>query len=295
MKELFATVKETFQEWSKDKAFAWAAALAYFTVFSIAPLLLISISIVGLVVGQRAAEGEVFTRVEQLVAPQAARAIEQVVASAAQRRGGIIGVVVGTVVLLWGASNIFKQLQLAVDTMWDIEPKPGGGIVKFIRTRIVSVLMVLSVGLVLLASLALSTALSALWSRLRAWFPLPSGILPLLDITVSFLIVTVLFTLIFRFLPHASANWSLSLLGAMITAILFSIGKLAVGYYLGQSNIASSYGSLGSLVVFLLWINYSAQIFLLGAEFIDVYARRHGQEIPPNKDGVKVKRSIQGT
>lgn len=292
MREFLSIIKETFQEWSKDKAFAWAAALAYFTIFSIAPLLLITISIVGLVVGQRAAEGQVFSQIEQLVGPQAAPAVEQVVRSAAQRQGGIIGVIVGTLVLLWGASNVFKQLQLAVDTMWDIEPKPGGGVIKFIKTRVVSVIMVLSVGMILLASLALTTALSALWSRITEFLPQARAVLPLLDLTVSFLVVGILFTLIFKLLPHASARWPLALLGAAVTSFLFAIGKFLVGIYLGQANVASSYGSLGSLVVFLLWINYSAQIFLLGAEFIDVYARHHGQEISPNRDGIKVKRQV---
>ncbi|MFW5774874.1 MAG: YihY/virulence factor BrkB family protein [Chitinivibrionales bacterium] len=288
MKSTLPFIKEVFAQWSQDKAMIWAAAIAYYAIFSIAPLLLIVISISALVFGQAAARGQILGLLDQTIGPTAAKAVQSMLANAGARPlSGILGTIIGFLILFWVASNIFKFLQMAIDTMWGIEPEPGGGIKAFLKARVAAAAMVIIMGVILLSSFLLSTLLSVFWQQLQQVIQFPSLLLSIGDVLVSLIVVWVLFAFIFKFLPHAQVEWGPVWIGSAATAVLFTIGKFIISIYIGQSNVASSYGIVGSLVVLLIWINYSVQIFLLGAELIQAIVRRHGHRVEPARGGVK--------
>ena len=292
MKDILTIIKKTFAAWSEDRAMAWAAAVAYYTLFSIAPLLLIAISVAGLVFGEQAAQGEISEQLNSLIGEKGAQAVQEMLASANKPRAGIIGTIVGFLVLLWGASTVFRYLRMALDVMWEVEPKPGGGVKAIFKTGIISMGMVLTIGFILLIALAVSALLSAFWDAVGSRLPALQTALPFIDFAFSILVITILFAAMFKILPHAILRWRHVWLGALLTAILFAIGKMAIGYYIGQSNITSSYGSIGSVIVLLIWVNYSAWIFFLGAEFTQVYMEHKGQEIRPRSDAIRVKKKL---
>ncbi len=288
MKSFLAFVKEVFGQWTQDKAAIWAAAVAYYAMFSIAPLILITISISALVLGQAAAEGQILGQLEQTIGTQAAQAVQGMLANAAaQPISGIVGTILGFLILFWAASNVFKFLQMAIDSMWNIEQEPGGGIKGFLQARVAAAFMVIIMGIILLSSFLLSALLSAFWQQIQEFVLFPPVLLSIGDFLISILVVWVLFALIFRFLPHARVEWGPIWRGAAVTAILFTIGKFLIGFYIGQSDVASAYGAVGSLVVLLIWINYSVQMFLLGAEVVQALVRRRGHAVRPAKGGVK--------
>lgn len=280
---IFKLFKETFQEWQRDKASLLAAALAYYTVFSITPLLVIAIAIAGAVFGQDTAKGEILAQVNDLVGEKGAQAIEMTLDNVNQPQLKSAASIISVVVLLIGASGVFAQLQDALNTVWNVKAKPKGGIWLFIRKRLLSFGMVLVIGFLLLVSLILSAVLAGI-SKLEI-SPL-TGFTPLwqfLNFGVSFGFISLLFALIYKYLPDAKIRWKDVWVGAIITALLFSLGKYLIGLYLGRSSFGSVYGAAGSLIVFLAWVFYSAQILLFGAEFTQVYARKYGRQIRPNK------------
>ncbi|MFW6254571.1 MAG: YihY/virulence factor BrkB family protein [Chitinivibrionales bacterium] len=288
MKHALAFIKEVFGQWAQDKAMIWAAAVAYYAIFSIAPLILIIISISALVLGKAAARGQILGQLENAIGPTAAEAVQSMLANAGARPiSGILGTIIGFLILFWAASNIFKFLQMAIDTMWNIEQQPGGGVKAFLLARLAAASMVIIMGVILLSSFLLSTLLSMFWQQLQQIIQFPSVLLSIGDFLVSLIVIWVLFAFIFKFLPHARVGWKHVWIGAGITAILFTIGKFIIGLYIGQSDVASSYGIVGSLVVLLIWINYSVQIFLLGAEFIQALVRQQGQVVKPARGGMK--------
>lgn len=269
-------IKTTAREFSEDKVPRLGASLAYYTMFSIAPLLLIAISIAGFVLGKDAAQGQLSAELRGVFGPVASKAIEEMVANAAKPKSGMLATVVGILTLLLGAAGVFGQLKDALNTIWDVEPKKGGGIMGFVKNRFLSLAMVLGVGFLLLVTLILDTAVSVVGTFLGDRLPGGEFLWHALQLAFSFAVATVLFAAIFRFLPDLKIEWRDVWLGAAITAILFAIGKLGLGLYLGKSSVSSTYGAAGSLVVLLVWIYYSAQIVLAGAEFTQVYARSHG-------------------
>jgi len=261
----FSLFKEAWTEFSKDKAQRLAAALAYYTLFSIAPLLLIAIAIAGLIFGRSQAQEAIVAQLRTLMGDAGARAITEMLASAAKPKTATFAIVIGVVTLLVGAAGVFGQLKDALNTIWEVEEKKGGGIVGFIKGRFLSFAMVVGVGFLLLVSLIIDAALALLDKAL--WQPV--------QLIVSFGVITVLFAMIFRFLPDIRIKWRDVWFGAAFTSLLFVIGKFALGLYLGKSAIGSSYGAAGSLVVLLVWIFWSANILFFGAEFTQVHARRH--------------------
>jgi membrane protein len=281
LKTFFSLMKEAFDDWNRDKAPRLAAALAYYTAFSIAPLLIVVIAIAGLVFGQEAVRGQLDNQIQGMVGAQAADAIQEMVAGANHPDTGVIAAIIGVVTLLLGAAGLFGQLQDALNTVWGVEPKPNLGIVATIRSRLLSFTMVLGIGFLLLVSLVISAALAALETWMSGALPFSPLILQIINLVISLLVITGMFAVIFKVLPDAEIAWRDVLLGAFVTALLFTIGKFLIGLYLGHSSIASSYGAAGSFVVLLLWIYYSAQILLFGAEFTQVYARRYGSKIVP--------------
>lgn len=275
--------KEAFQHWQRDKVSRLAAALAYYTIFSIAPLLVIAIAIAGAVFGQQAAEGQLMNQLEILVGSQAIGAIELALTNAAQPGTGSIASLISIAVLLIGASGVFAQLQDALNTVWHVQPKPGRGIRVFIRKRVLSFCMVLSIGFFLILSLIISTVITTLSKYNTDFLPGSDFLWGNIDFFVSLGLMIFMFALMYKYVPDVKIAWKDVLVGAIITALLFSLGKFLLEAYLSQNSAASTYGAAGSLIVFLAWVYYSAQIILFGAEFTQVYAHKYGSRIVPDK------------
>ena len=276
-KELWHLVRDSVSAWIDDFAPSMGAAISYYTVFSIAPLLLIVIAVAGLVLGQEAASGQIFSQLQGLLGDEGATAIEGMVESASLSGKSFLATAVGVVTLVIGATTVFGELQSALDRVWETPAaEKKEGLWNLLRTRVLSFGMVLAIGFLLLISLVISAALAALGSW---WAPVFGGwefLLQAVNLVVSFVVTTALFALIYKFLPSTKIAWKDVWVGAAATSLLFTIGKILIGLYIGKSSVASGFGAAGSLVVVLVWVYYSAQIFLLGAEFTWVYAFRYG-------------------
>jgi membrane protein len=275
-KDILELLKETFSEWSKDKASRLAAALAYYTIFSVGPLLLVIIAMVGLVFGEEAARGQIAGVLDRVVGRDSAELIQEIVKNAAKPGASIIATVIGVATLLLGAAGIFGQLQDALNTIWDVPPRERGGILDMLKQRLPAFIMVLGVGLLLLASLLVNSTLAVLGDFLSNNLPGGSLLWQIVNFGISLGIMTLLFAMIYKVLPDTHVAWGDVWIGAAITALLFTLGQIALGFYLGIADVGSAYGAAGSLVSVLVWIYYSAQIFLFGAEFTQVYARMRG-------------------
>jgi YihY family inner membrane protein len=285
-KALWGLLRSAASEWLEDKAPRLGAALAYYTIFSVAPLLLIAIAVAGLVFGRKAAQGQIVGQIQHMMGKQGAEAIEEMIKNASKPEAGYTATGIGIVLLVFGATGLFGQLQDAMNTIWEVQLKPGRGIWGFVKDRFLSFGMVMGTVFLLLVSLVVSAGLAAMGSLLGDWGT--SAVGQVINFVVSFAVITGLFAMIFRFLPDAKVAWRDVWLGSALTALLFTIGKTAIGLYLGHSSVASAYGAAGSLVVLLIWAYYSAQIFLFGAEFIKTYANQYGSRIVPEKDAEPV-------
>jgi membrane protein len=286
LRDAWEMTKETFSEWNDDKASRLAAALAYYAVFSLAPLLVITIGVAGLVFGEDAAQGEIVAQLGGLIGVKGAALVEEMIAASRQESAGIAATALGIAVLLFGASGVFGQLQDALDTIWEVKPKPGRGWRGLVRDRFLSFTMVLGTGFLLLTSLTLSAVLTAVGTYLEGLLPFSEAWLQIMNLVGSFALVTFLFALIFKVVPDATIAWRDVWIGAALTSLLFSLGKFLIGLYLGKSSMASTFGAAASLAILLVWVYYSAQILFLGAEFTQVYARRHGSRIRPARGAV---------
>ena len=290
--EIFPILKQTASEWLEDQAPTLGAALAYYTVFSLAPLLIIAIAIAGLVLGQEAAQGQIFNQLRGLLGEESGKAMQEMVQSAsAKPASGVTATLIGVVTLLFGASGVFGQLQTSLNTIWEVQPKPGRGIWGILRDRILSFGFILVVGFLLLVSLLLTAGVALVAEWFGGMFPGMEILTQIVNFVLSLVIITLLFAMIFKFLPDAKIAWHDVWIGAFITALLFTIGKLALGLYLGKSGVESSYGAAGSLIVLLLWVYYSSQILFFGAEFTQVYANRFGSRVAPAENAVAVTQS----
>jgi membrane protein len=285
-KDIFPLLKQTFNEWLDDKAMRMGAALSYYTIFSIAPLLIIVMAIAGAVFGTEAAQNRIAGEISETVGPDSARAIQDMVKHASDTGTGTLATVIGIIVLVLGATGVFGELQDSLNTVWKVAPKPGRGLWGIVHDRFLSFTMVLGIGFLLLVSLVASAALSAL----SAW---SSGVLPggevlwhVVNSVVSFGLITLLFAMMYKLLPDVQMAWGDVWIGAAVTALLFTIGKYLIGLYLAQAGVASAYGAVGSLVVVLVWVYYSALVFLFGAEFTHVYADRFGSHVRPAANAV---------
>jgi membrane protein len=268
--------RQSITAWVDDYAPSMGAALAYYSLFSIAPLLLIVVSIAGLVFGPDAARGEIFGELRDLVGDQGADAAQGLLQSVNKPAQGIVGTVVGIAALLVGAASVFGELQDALDRIWRAPPRPGSGLWNLLRTRLVSFGMVLGVGFLLIVSLVASAAIAAVAKLYAGAFVGWSIVAEGLNFALSFAVVTATFAMIYKLLPRVPIGWRDVWTGAAVTSLLFAIGKSLIGVYLGRSGFASGFGAAGSLIVLLVWTYYSAQIFLLGAEFTHVYAHARG-------------------
>ena len=286
-------LKQTYEEWTRHNAGLLGAALAYYAALSLAPLVVLLIAILGLIFGPDAARGGLEAELQRFMGPEAAAAVEQVVASVDSPSSGIVASVVSIVVLLLGASGIALALQQALNLIWDVPPRTSnhwwGPIV---RQRLVAFATVLAAGFVLVLSLGATTTIALLGKFFTNLLPIPASILQLINFVVSLAVTTFLFALLFRTLPDRRIAWRRVWVGAAVTALLFAIGRYLIGLYLGRAGVGSAYGAAGSLIVVLVWVYYSAQVFLFGAEFTHVYAkaqaaqtreaRRIGQRLTPD-------------
>ena len=275
--EIWGLVKEAVASWSEDYAPSMGAALAYYTVFSIAPLLLIVIAVAGLVFGEEAARGEIFAQLSGLMGEEGALALQGLLESFRHTGTGVFAAGISVIVLLIGATTVFAELQDALDRIWRAPARQKlGGLWGLVRARLLSFGMILGLGFLLIVSLVVSAALAALgrwWGATLGGWQLLAGVL---NVLLSFGFITVLFAMIYKMMPRVKIAWHDVWIGAAVTALLFSIGKFVIGQYIGRSGIASGFGAAASLIVVLVWVYYSAQIFLLGAEFTWVYAHRFG-------------------
>lgn len=277
--EAVQMVQETVSGFMEDNCLSRGAAIAYFTIFSLAPILLVVIAIAGFVFGDDAARGVVYAKLQGMVGKDAAGLVQSMIQSAANRKSGIIATVISIVMLLVTATGVFGELQSSLNSIWKTEAKEVHSTVsRLIRARAQSLGLVVTLGFLLLVSLAISAAISAAWDQVNQAVPGAGILLPLINLVVSLCFTTLLFAAVYKVLPDRNLQWRDVLMGSFFTAVLYTIGKAAIAAYVGRSGIASSYGAAGALVVLLLWVYYSAQIFLLGAEFTKVYATRRGSQ-----------------
>lgn len=292
LKDGFGLIQSTIKEWNQDKVPLYAAAIAYYTIFSLAPLLLIAISIAGVFFGEEAARGELVSQIQGLVGREGAEAIQTMIENVNRPgSGGSIASIIGVVTLLLGASAVFGQLQEALNIIWEVQPRPGQGIMSFLKTRFLSFAMVVVIGFLLLVSLVLSAVLAGINAFFSDLLPGFGALWQVVNFLISFGVITVLFASIYKFLPDVKVPWSNLWVGSAVTAFLFTIGKLLIGLYLGNSSVGSTYGAAGSLVVLLVWVFYSAQILLIGAEFTQVYSKYRGTPIRPSKHAVRMRQN----
>ncbi|SDK23961.1 membrane protein [Catalinimonas alkaloidigena] len=292
LKESWSFLKEMFQAYSDDDCFTLGAALSYYTVFSLAPILIIIIALVGFIFGPDAVRGEIYHQLDGLLGPENAAQIQSLVRNAYQSQSGIVATVIGIITLVFGATGVFTQLKKSLNIVWQMKAEAKSGILRFALDRLVSFAMVVAIGFVLLVALVVEALAASLSDYLEQLIPAFSG--PLV-VTVNFAITLVLTSLIFaciyKFLPDAKVRWSDVMVGSLVTSLLFALGRLGIGLYLSKSNVGETFGAAGFLVVLLTWVYYSSQILFLGAEFTYVYARRYGSGIQPSANAVKVERN----
>ena len=270
--------KDTFNGFMEDNCLSRGAAIAYFTIFSLAPILVVVIAIAGFVFGDDAARGVIFTKLRGMVGSDAAGLVQSMIQSAANKRTGIIATVFSVVMLLVTASGVFGELQSSLNTIWKTDSTELGTVKRMIKARAQSLGLVATMGFLLLVSLAISASLTAAWHRVDQVVPGASSMLHYVNIALSFALTTVLFGAVYKVLPDKKLEWRDVIIGSIFTALLYTVGKTAIALYVGSSRVASSYGAASALVVLLLWVYYSAEIFLLGAEFTKVYAHRYGSQ-----------------
>lgn len=283
--------KEIFSEFSSDNATKLSASLSYYTIFSLAPMLVVIISVASIFYGREAIQGEIYGQINWLIGKDAARQIEELIKNASLSQKSGIAAIVGTVTLLLGATGVFAEIQDSINFIWSLKAKPKSGILKYFINRLLSFSLILSLGFLLIVSLMVNTLLDIFSQRLQLFFE---------DITVYFFfiinllivlsVITILFAIIFKVLPDGKIAWKDALLGAGVTATFFMVGKFLIGYYLGQSAVLTTFGAAGSVVIILLWVYYSSTILFLGAEFTKVYTRHFGTPIQPNKNAVLLEK-----
>jgi membrane protein len=280
--ELLHIFASALKAWWDDDALRMGASLAYYTLFAIAPVLLVAAGIAGLVFNIDAVRGEIVEQLDHLVGREGARAVESLLEGASQRRAGIVATTIGGVAFVIAATGAFLELQAALNTVWRVKPNPGAHLKAFLIDRLRSFGLVVAIGFLLMVSLAVTAALAAF----SAWLSRHSSSVPLVwtgvQVLVSLVGTTSLFALIYRVLPDVHLGWRDVTTGAFVTAVLFTLGQQLIGLYLGQTSMASSYGAAGSVMILLLWVYYSCQILLLGAEFTRVYAEHRGTNIDPH-------------
>jgi membrane protein len=286
---LWSLLRAAARQWWQDDVFQLAAALAFYTIFSMAPIVTIALWIAGIAFGTDAATRALVEEVGVLIGPNGAAVVESVIQGVSHSKRGLVSSVVAIATSILGSTAVFAQLQKSLNRIWDVKPQPGrSAIWRFVTKRLLSFGLVLSLGFMLLVSLVASALLTALQDAVSTSVPLLSKPWRVVDLAVSFALLTLLFSAVYRFLPDARVAWRDVVVGGAATAALFSIGKLAIGLYLGRASLGSAYGAAGSFVVLVVWVYYSAIVCFLGAEFTQVYAHRYGSHIRPSAHAVRL-------
>ncbi|MDJ1169973.1 YihY/virulence factor BrkB family protein [Roseofilum sp. BLCC_M154] len=283
---IWRLLKETFVQWQQDRVPILAAALAYYMVFSLAPMLIIAVAVASFVIGKEAAQEQLAIQLQQFIGSEAAQSIQTLIQERYQPQSGLIATIIAIATLFFGATTVFAQLKVALNIIWGVTPKPERGFLNFLMARSLSVLMIVAIGFLLLVSLVFSSVLAGLSEWLDQWMDTPANIWHWTDLSVSFIVVTLLFSAIYKILPDAKVAWSDVWVGSTLTSILFTLGKWGISLYLGHSSVKSFYGAAGSFVILLLWIFFTAQILLIGAEFTQVWANRYGATIRPRRHAI---------
>lgn len=291
LKKYYRITKNAVLAFIDDDGMKLSASLSYYTIFSIAPFLIIIISVVGLVFGKEAVAGKVFYQIKSLIGADAALQIQNIIANVQLKDQGVWGTVIGLSILLIGATGVFTEIQSSINYMWSIRVKPEKGMLKLVMNRLLSFSLIISIGFILLVSLLLSAVLDLLYDRMSLLFNNSNFSLPLVygfNLLVLFIFITILFAIIFKVLPDAIIKWRDSFAGASFTAVLFILGKFLIGLYIGNSKLGITYGAAASVVVILLWVYYTSIILYLGAEFTKIYSREIGEGIKPNAQSVYI-------
>jgi len=289
IKSIPSLITEAYFEMLDDKGFKMAAALSYYSAFSLGPLLIIVIAIAGFIFGEEAAKGQLFFELKNMIGSDGAQMMETIIKGASNTTTSIFATIFSVILLVFGAIGVFVELQESLNMVWGVEPKPGKGLKMFIRNRIISFSMVVATGFLLMVSLVINSAIALLNELMAEAFPSLIPIAFILNSAASLIVITILFALIYKVLPDVLISWRYVWLGAGITSVLFSIGKYLIGLYLGSSSYASTYGAAASLVIIFLWIYYSGLILFFGAELTQVYRKRYsGKELIANGDGLVV-------
>jgi membrane protein len=290
LKDSWIILKAALNGFIDDKALKYSASLAYYTIFSIAPLLLLVISMASVFLGKDAIQGKVFSEINGFVGNDAAKQIQDMIKHLEMSGKSTISVIIGIIVLIIGATSVFAEIQESINIIWQVRPKPKKSWLKLLKDRLLSSSLIIALGFLLLVSLLVNGALLALSEQLRGFFPnITINIFSLLDIGISFIVITILFGVIFKVLPDVKIGWKDVRSGAIFTALLFMLGRLVIGIYIKESATSSTYGAAGSLIVILLWVYYSAMILYFGAEFTRAYADFRGVEIEPADFAVHIE------
>ncbi len=290
---MLRTFRGAGRAWWDDDCARMGASLSYYTLFAIAPVLLVATAIAGSAFGPEAVRGEIVAQLDHLVGREGALAVQSLLEGASHRRAGVVATLVGAITFLIASTGAFLELQVAFNTIWRVKPRPTGHLYAFVMDRVRSFGLVVAIGFLLLVSLAVTAALAAVNAWLFNFSPSNALLWNSVNTLVSIVVTTGLFALLFRFLPDVRLRWRDVTTGAAVTAVLFTIGQQVIGLYLGQSTIASNYGAAGSMMILLLWVYYSCQILLFGAEFTRVWAARHGVRVKPEEFAVKDPEAVQ--
>jgi membrane protein len=294
VRRMYRLIRRTFAIWLESQAFVYAAALAFFTVFSIAPVVIVAVAVVGVVLGDEAASGRIMAELQGAIGPQAAEFVQVAVQSAQLDARGVWATTLGIVLIIVGATTVFAQMQKALNAIWEVSPQPArSGLLRVLLARLMSLAVLLAIGFVLLVSLLLSIAVRVAMNYADSWLPMSDTLLMVADFSLSLLLVAVLFSAIFRILPDVVLSFRDVLPGAFLSAVLFTVGRAVIAEYLARSAPGSAYGAAGSLVVLLIWVNYSSLILLFGAAFNRAYLEDRQHPIRPRRGAVRVKRELQ--
>nr|WP_298415223.1 YihY/virulence factor BrkB family protein [uncultured Halomonas sp.] len=289
----FRIIRNAVQLWLDHNAFSYAGSLAFYTLFSLAPTIIIAVTVIGFVLGENAAQGQIVAEFSEMMGPGAAKAVENAVAQSRIETSGIIPTLLGFVALLVGATTVFAQMQFSLNTIWGVIPRPDrNGLLLFLKSRLLSLAVVLAIGFVLLVSLVTGVAVQAVFQFASGWLPWVKGLLGGAEQLLSLLAVILFFASIFKVLPDVVLSWRDVMLGAIITAVLFSIGRFGIAAYLAYTATASTYGAAGSVVLILLWVYYSSLILLFGAALTRAHLEEKGKIIRPRNMAVRVKREV---
>lgn len=290
LKGLWSVLKNSFKGFSDDKVTKLSGSLAYYTVFSMAPLLIMLISICGLLLGREAVEGKIYQQLAGFVGSDTASQLQEMIKNASLAGKSNVAAIVGGITLLVGATTVFAEIQDSINTIWGLKPKPKRGWLKMLQNRFLSFSVIVSLGFLLLVSLAMTALIDGFSEKLMAHFPdVTVVVFYVVNVVITLLVTSLIFGVIFKVLPDAQIKWKDVMAGAITTSLLFMLGKFAISFYISKSNIGTTYGTAGSMVVLLLWVYYSSIILYFGAEFTKAYAIKYGSEIHPNHYAVTTK------